>query len=145
MEKEKQLEQLQKEQMKQMTALERQFEEEKKKIEELTDEQDVEQEEWEYEPDEEEYDEDAWTKWHQEEEYTEPAQDNSSKESSFVVVSAGKESPSKEEKEAGHQKNRRTVFSVLRKDYVNPNAPKEVPKTQQKTTKSVEDEEAEEE
>ncbi len=29
-----------------------------------------------------------------------------------------------EEKEAGHQKNRRTVFTVLRKDYVDPNAPK---------------------
>lgn len=52
--------------------------------------------------------------------------------------------PSKEEKEAGHQKNRRTVFSVLRKDYVNPNAPKEVPKTQQKT-KATEEEEVEEE
>ncbi len=48
-----------------------------------------------------------------------------------------------EEKEAGHQKNRRTVFSVLRKDYVNPNAPKEVPKTQQK--QKVTDEEEEEE
>ena len=34
----------------------------------------------------------------------------------------------KEEKEAAHQKNRRTVFTVLRKDYVDPNAPKEVPK-----------------
>lgn len=34
----------------------------------------------------------------------------------------------KEEKEAGHQKNRRTVFTVLRKDYVDPNAPKEEPK-----------------
>ena len=30
----------------------------------------------------------------------------------------------KEEKEAAHQKNRRTVFTVLRKDYVDPNAPK---------------------
>jgi len=53
--------------------------------------------------------------------------------------------PSKEEKEAGHQKNRRTVFSVLRKDYVNPNAPKEPVKTQQKTTKPADDEEVEEE
>lgn len=34
----------------------------------------------------------------------------------------------KEEKEAAHQKNRRTVFTVLRKDYVDPNAPKEQPK-----------------
>jgi hypothetical protein len=34
----------------------------------------------------------------------------------------------KEEKEAAHQKNRRTVFTVLRKDYVDPNAPKEAPK-----------------
>lgn len=30
-----------------------------------------------------------------------------------------------EEKEVAHQKNRRTVFTVLRKDYVDPNAPKE--------------------
>jgi peptidoglycan-associated lipoprotein len=35
-----------------------------------------------------------------------------------------------QEKEAAHQKNRRTVFSVLRKDYVDPNAPKEVPKVE---------------
>ena len=28
------------------------------------------------------------------------------------------------------QKNRRTVFSVLRKDFVDPNAPKEAPKAQ---------------
>jgi peptidoglycan-associated lipoprotein len=34
----------------------------------------------------------------------------------------------KEEYEALMQKNRRTVFSVLRKDYVDPNAPKEAPK-----------------
>lgn len=34
----------------------------------------------------------------------------------------------KEEQEAQHQKNRRTVFSVLRKDFVDPNAPKEAPK-----------------
>ena len=40
-------------------------------------------------------------------------------------ISKGK---SKEEYEALMQKNRRTVFSVLRKDYVNPNAPKEDPK-----------------
>lgn len=50
-----------------------------------------------------------------------------------------------EEKEAGHQKNRRTVFSVLRKDYVNPNAPKIEAKTQQKTTTGDEEEEEEEE
>ena len=30
----------------------------------------------------------------------------------------------KEEQEAAHQKNRRTVFSVLRRDFVDPNAPK---------------------
>jgi peptidoglycan-associated lipoprotein len=35
---------------------------------------------------------------------------------------------SKEEYEALMQKNRRTVFSVLRKDFVDPNAPKEQPK-----------------
>lgn len=34
----------------------------------------------------------------------------------------------KEEQEAAHQKNRRTVFSVLRTDFVDPNAPKEQPK-----------------
>lgn len=45
--------------------------------------------------------------------------------------------------EALMQKNRRTVFTVLRKDYVNPNAPKEAPKTQQKP--KTEDEEEEEE
>lgn len=50
----------------------------------------------------------------------------------------------KEEKEAAHQRNRRTVFSVLRKDYVNPNAPKEVPKTQAKPTTDEEEEEEEE-
>lgn len=50
----------------------------------------------------------------------------------------------KEEKEAAHQRNRRTVFSVLRKDYVNPNAPKEVPKTQQVKPKTEEEEEEEE-
>ena len=48
-----------------------------------------------------------------------------------------------EEKEAGHQKNRRTVFAVLRKDYVNPNAPKVDPKVQKKAV--AEDEEVEEE
>ncbi|MES2593074.1 MAG: OmpA family protein [Bacteroidota bacterium] len=48
-----------------------------------------------------------------------------------------------QEKEAGHQKNRRTVFSVLRKDYVNPNAPKVAPKTQQKPKTEEEEEEEE--
>ncbi len=49
---------------------------------------------------------------------------------------------SKEEYEALMQKNRRTVFSVLRKDYVNPNAPKEDPNKGQKTKpKTGEDEE----
>lgn len=46
---------------------------------------------------------------------------------------------SKEEFEALMQKNRRTVFSVLRKDYVDPNAPKEQPKEQPKP--KTEDEE----
>ena len=51
-----------------------------------------------------EYDEDEWSKWHHEEEYTGNVQEDSSKESSFVVVSNGKglpfevsRSPSKEE------------------------------------------------
>jgi outer membrane protein OmpA-like peptidoglycan-associated protein len=35
----------------------------------------------------------------------------------------------KEVYEAMMQKNRRTVFSVLRKDFVDPNAPKDVPVT----------------
>ncbi len=48
---------------------------------------------------------------------------------------------SKEEYEALMQKNRRTVFSVLRKDYVNPNAPKEVPKVQEKKKTEEEEEE----
>lgn len=50
-------------------------------------------------------------------------------------VSKGK---SKEEYEALMQKNRRTVFTVLRKDYVDPNAPKEQPK---KDVKKEEDDE----
>jgi peptidoglycan-associated lipoprotein len=45
----------------------------------------------------------------------------------------------KEEKEALHQKNRRTSFRILRWDYVDPNAPKEAPKVQPKK----EDEETE--
>ncbi|MEO6903430.1 MAG: OmpA family protein [Bacteroidia bacterium] len=57
-------------------------------------------------------------------------------ESYIVKETKGK---SKEEYEALMQKNRRTVFSVLRKDFVDPNAPKEVPKTKTKT----EDEETE--
>jgi peptidoglycan-associated lipoprotein len=47
---------------------------------------------------------------------------------------------SKEEFEALMQKNRRTVFSVLRKDYVDPNAPKEQPKEQPKKTEGEETE-----
>ncbi|MFY9310283.1 MAG: OmpA family protein [Bacteroidia bacterium] len=50
----------------------------------------------------------------------------------------------KEVFEAMMQKNRRTVFTVLRKDYVNPNAPKVVPKTQQQKPKTEEEEEEEE-
>jgi peptidoglycan-associated lipoprotein len=45
----------------------------------------------------------------------------------------------KEEYEALMQKNRRTVFSVIRKDFVDPNAPKELPKEQPKP--KTEDEE----
>jgi peptidoglycan-associated lipoprotein len=45
----------------------------------------------------------------------------------------------KEVYEAMMQKNRRTVFSVLSKDYVNPNAPKEVPKTNKTKQKSDDD------
>jgi len=37
--------------------------------------------------------------------------------------------PTVEEKEAAHQKNRRTVFRVLSWDYVDPNAPKDQPKS----------------
>jgi peptidoglycan-associated lipoprotein len=48
--------------------------------------------------------------------------------------------PSTQEKEAAHQKNRRTVFSVLRKDYVDKNAPKEAPKTQQNNKAKTEEE-----
>lgn len=58
-------------------------------------------------------------------------------ESYIVKQTKGK---SKEEYEALMQKNRRTVFSVLRKDFVDPNAPKEIPKTKTQT----EDEETEE-
>ncbi len=50
---------------------------------------------------------------------------------------------SKEEYEALMQKNRRTVFSVLSKNYVNPNAPKDVPKTQDKKKTDEDDEDAE--
>lgn len=50
-----------------------------------------------------------------------------------------------EEKEAAHQRNRRTVFSVLRKDYVDKNAPKDAPKTQQGNKPKTEDEDTEEE
>ncbi|MBN8695752.1 MAG: OmpA family protein [Bacteroidetes bacterium] len=48
---------------------------------------------------------------------------------------------SKEEYEALMQKNRRTVFSVLSKDFVDPNAPKEEPKTAPTTPKTEEEEE----
>jgi hypothetical protein len=39
------------------------------------------------------------------------------------------------------QKNRRTVFSVLSKDFVDPNAPKDEPKTAPVTPKTEEEEE----
>ena len=45
----------------------------------------------------------------------------------------------KEEQDAAHQKNRRTVFTVLRKDFVDPNAPKEQPKQQQPKKEGEED------
>ena len=45
-----------------------------------------------------------------------------------------------EEKEAGHQKNRRTVFTVLRKDFFDPNAPKEQPKSEQPKNEDEDDE-----
>ncbi len=49
----------------------------------------------------------------------------------------------KEVYEALMFKNRRTVFSVLSKDYVNPNAPKDVPKTKPKTSTTSDDEDVE--
>lgn len=48
---------------------------------------------------------------------------------------------SKEEFEALMQKNRRTVFTVLSKDFVDPNAPKEAPKTETPKPKTEEEEE----
>lgn len=50
---------------------------------------------------------------------------------------------SKEFYEALMQKNRRTVFSVLRKDYFDPNAPKEEPKPTNTTAPKKEEEEEE--
>jgi peptidoglycan-associated lipoprotein len=47
----------------------------------------------------------------------------------------------KEEYEALMLKNRRTVFSVLSKDFVDPNAPKDLPKTDQPKPKTEEEEE----
>jgi peptidoglycan-associated lipoprotein len=47
----------------------------------------------------------------------------------------------KEEYEALMRKNRRTVFSVLSKDFVDPNAPKEVPKTEAPKKEGEEEEE----
>ena len=86
--------------MKKVKVIELQLEEEKKKIEELAEERKVQEmvkEQWDENQDEEEYyEEDAWTQWHQAEEYTEQAQDSFSKDSSFVVVSAGKDDSSKE-------------------------------------------------
>ena len=48
---------------------------------------------------------------------------------------------SKEEFEAIMRKNRRTVFTVLSKDFVDPNAPKEAPKTETPKPKTEDDEE----
>jgi hypothetical protein len=72
-----------------MKALERQFEEEQKKIEELREEKEMTQEQDEDDQGNwEEHNEDDWSRWHHEDEHTE--KDESSKESSFVVVSDGK-------------------------------------------------------
>ena len=49
----------------------------------------------------------------------------------------------KEVYEAMMAKNRRTVFSVLSKDYVNPNAPKDVPKNKTKTSTTEDEDNAE--
>ncbi len=57
-----------------------------------------------------------------------------------VYINKTTKGKSKEEFEALMQKNRRTVFSVLRKDYVDPNAPKEQPKEQPKKTEGEETE-----
>ncbi|HET6225317.1 MAG TPA: OmpA family protein, partial [Bacteroidia bacterium] len=46
---------------------------------------------------------------------------------------------SKEEYEAIMALNRRTVFSVVRRDFVDPNAPKEVPKTQEQSSDQKKD------
>lgn len=49
----------------------------------------------------------------------------------------------KQEYEALMQKNRRTVFKVLTRDYVDPNAPKEVPKTETPKPKTDDDDDSE--
>ena len=59
---------------------------------------------------------------------------------SEAYITKATKGQSKEEFEALMQKNRRTVFSVLRKDYVDPNAPKEQPKEQVKPKKEDEEE-----
>jgi trichohyalin len=90
LEKEKQLEHLKKERMRIMKDLEREFEEQRKKIQgkgevepEATPyQEDDDQDDW------EENNEDSWSRWHHEGEHTE--KEESSKESSFVVVSDGK-------------------------------------------------------
>lgn len=55
-----------------------------------------------------------------------------------IYINKETKGKSKEEYEALMQKNRRTVFKVLRKDYVDPNAPKEQPKEQPKKTEGEE-------
>jgi peptidoglycan-associated lipoprotein len=51
-----------------------------------------------------------------------------------------KAAKTKEEKEALHQKNRRTTFKILSFDYVDPNAPKTQPNTNKKKTDEEEEE-----
>jgi len=60
------------------------------------------------------------------------------------VTKLGKSGFSKEEYEALMQKNRRTVFKVIRKDFIDPNAPKEMPKVTSEK-KEVDEKEVDEE
>ena len=86
-----------------MKDLERQFEEENKKIQVETEPEVIQDQDEDDQGNWEEYDEDAWSRWHCEDERT--GKEESSKESSFVVISQAKgisseaaDSPSKGEK-----------------------------------------------
>jgi peptidoglycan-associated lipoprotein len=57
----------------------------------------------------------------------------------LIIDKEIKKLKAEQEIEAAHQKNRRTVFAVLRKDYVNPNAPKEEIKAPVKKTEEDEE------